>query len=170
MKLLIFFLIQINVFAAAECVVPIIILETVKITENELIYPFYIRTNDNKRLNTFYKTIKNFQYKTTKDNMLIDCINKENCINLTNALIKENITNLDLGLFQINYESFKYPIYTYFDERQSYFAACKIIEEKNKIRKKWSWETLATYYSSTTELNKIYKEKLIKNYIKLTSN
>ena len=166
MKILILLLFNLQMFAA-KCIVPNIILETIKITENETLYPFWIRTNDIKKLNQFNEIIKNFQYKTTEDNMLIDCVNFDNCTKLTSALIKENITNLDLGLFQINYKSFKYQIHSYFDEELANFTACKVIEEKIKITKNWSWETLATYHSLTPKLNKIYKEKLIKNYIKL---
>jgi hypothetical protein len=103
--------------------------------------------------------------------MVIDCINLENCTNISNALIKNNITNIDLGLFQINYNSFKYPLYSYFDGQKSYLNACKIVKEKIKMNKgKWDWQVLASYHSMTPKYNKVYKEKLIKNYIKLTNN
>jgi hypothetical protein len=35
---------------------------------------------------------------------------------------------------------------------------------------KWDWQVLASYHSMTPKYNKVYKEKLIKNYIKLTNN
>ena len=35
---------------------------------------------------------------------------------------------------------------------------------------KWSWEVLASYHSMTPKFNKIYKEKLIENYLKLTKS
>jgi hypothetical protein len=165
-KFLIFFGLQIQVFAT-QCIVPGILLETIKITENETLYPFYIRTNDNEKLNKFNEIIKYFNHKKTEDTMVVDCINSDNCTKLATALIKENIINLDLGLFQINYKSFKYQIHSYFDEELANLTACKVIEEKIRITKNWSWETLATYHSLTPKLNKIYKEKLIKNYIKL---
>ena len=44
------------------------------------------------------------------------------------------------------------------------------IEDKIKYKKSWDWETLASYHSMTPHLNEIYKQKLIKNYIKLTTN
>ncbi len=100
--------------------------------------------------------------------MVINCINLENCTNISNALIKNNITNLDLGLFQINYNNFKYPLYTYFDKQKSYLNACEIVEEKIKMNKgKWNWEVLASYHSMTPKYNNIYKKKLINNYRKL---
>ena len=83
----------------------------------------------------------------------------------------DDITNIDLGLFQINYNSFKYPLYSYFDGQKSYLNACKIVKEKIKMNKgKWDWQVLASYHSMTPKYNKVYKEKLIKNYIKLTNN
>ena len=154
-----------------KCIVPNILIETIKITENERKYPFLIRTNETSTLKDFKDIASSFEYKKTKDNMVIDCINLENCTNISNALIKNNITNLDLGLFQINYNSFKYPLYSYFDGQKSYLNACKIVKEKIKMNKgKWDWQVLASYHSMTPKYNKVYKEKLIKNYIKLTNN
>ena len=116
-----------------KCIVPNILIETIKITENERKYPFLIRTNEISTLKDFKDIASSFEYKKTKDNMVIDCINLENCTNISNALIKNNITNIDLGLFQINYNSFKYPLYSYFDGQKSYLNACKIVKEKIKI-------------------------------------
>ena len=154
-----------------KCIVPNILIETIKITENERKYPFLIRTNETSTLKDFKDIASSFEYKKTKDNMVIDCINLENCTNISNALIKNNITNIDLGLFQINYNSFKYPLYSYFDGQKSYLNACKIVKEKIKMNKgKWDWQVLASYHSMTPKYNKVYKEKLIKNYIKLANN
>ncbi|MBL3518857.1 hypothetical protein H0A43_00015 [Arcobacter lanthieri] len=148
------------------CIVPNILLETIKITENERRYPFYIRTNE--KIEQFYNIANRFIYKKTKDKYVIDCLNKDNCSELTKTLIKNNITNLDLGLFQINYNSFKYPLHSYFDIKKSYINACEIVEEKIKINKgRWNWEVLASYHSTTPKYNNIYKKKLINNYIKL---
>ena len=163
-------LLQIELFAN-NCIVPNILLETIKITENERKYPFLIRTNETSTLKEFKNIANSFGYQKTKDSMVINCINLENCTNISNALIKNNITNIDLGLFQINYNSFKYPLYSYFDGQKSYLNACKIVKEKIKMNKgKWDWQVLASYHSMTPKYNKVYKEKLIKNYIKLTNN
>lgn len=166
--LIILFSLSLN---AQNCIVPNILLETIKLTENETSHPYLIRTNDTTTLNKFYTIAERFKFNMTKDSMLIDCINNENCIDITNALIKNQITNLDLGLFQINYESYPYNLHTYFDERLSYLGACEVVKEKIRISKnKWNWEVLASYHSKTPHLNKIYKEKLINNYIKLLRN
>ena len=160
-------LLQIELFAN-NCIVPNILLETIKITENERKYPFLIRTNETSTLKEFKNIANSFGYQKTKDSMVINCDNLENCTNISNALIKINITNLDLGLFQINYNNFKYPLYTYFDKQKSYLNACEIVEEKIKMNKgKWNWEVLASYHSMTPKYNNIYKKKLINNYRKL---
>ena len=158
---------QISLFS--DCIVPNILSETIKITENENSYLFWIRTNDTKSLGKFKEIIRNFNYRKSEDHMQIDCIESNNCINIVNTLISNNITNLDLGLFQINYENYPFKIDEYFDENLSYFHACQIIKEKIKIKKYWSWETLASYHSFTPELNKKYMNKLINNYIKLAN-
>lgn len=165
-------LLQIVVFAESKgCVVSDILLKTIKITENETSYPYFIRTNESSTIRKFYSIVGKYEHKKTKDNMLIDCINAENCKNISNDLINSNITNLDLGLFQINYNSFKYPIRSYFENEASYNNACEIIQKKVKMNKgKWSWEVLASYHSMTPKFNKIYKEKLIENYLKLTKS
>lgn len=168
LKIFCYILLLLNIVFANNCLVPDILLKTIKITENETLYPYYIRTNQSSTIETFYKIAKKYKYKKTEDNMLIDCINIDNCIKITNELLNNKITNLDLGLFQINYESYKYPLYSYFNEDKSYINTCQIIKEKIKMNKgKWSWEVLASYHSMTPHLNKKYKEKLIKNYIKL---
>jgi hypothetical protein len=169
MKFIIFIILQLELFA--QCIVPNILLETVKLTENETSYTYLIRTNDTTTLNKFYTIAEKFKFNMTKDAMVIDCMNNENCIEITNALVKSNITNLDLGLFQINFKSFPYSINIFFDEKLSYLGACNVIHEKIRIAKNsWSWEVLASYHSRNPDLNKKYKEKLISNYNKLVKN
>lgn len=169
MKFIIFIILQIQLLG--QCIVPNILLETIKLTENETSYAYWIRTNDTTTLNKFYTIAEKFRFNATKDSRLIDCIDNENCIKITNVLIKNDITNLDLGLFQINYKKYPYKLNTYFDEQLSSLGACEVLKEKIRIAKNsWSWEVLASYHSLTPRLNKIYKEKLINNYIKLTKN
>ncbi|MDN5095465.1 hypothetical protein [Aliarcobacter butzleri] len=152
-----------------KCIVPDIILETVKITENETSNPYLIRTNED--INSFYNIVDKFPRRTTEDKNVIDCLNLQNCVNILNTLIQNKITNLDLGLFQINYNSFKYPLNSYFDKDKSYKNVCSIIKEKIKMNKgKWNWTVVASYHSITPKYNNIYKKRLIDNYIKLTSN
>lgn len=166
-----FFLLELLSANNERCIVPSIILETIKITENETNYPYWIRTNESNTLKKFQKITNKFNNKKNIDPMVIDCLNSQNCVNILSTLVENNITNLDLGLFQINYESFKYPLSVYFDKKQSYNSACKIIQEKIKMNKgKWDWKVLASYHSTTPKWNNNYKQKLIKNYIELTKN
>lgn len=151
-----------------NCTVPNVLIKTIQITENKKSYPYFIRTNE--KTEKFKDIIERFTYNKTKDERLIDCINKENCITITNTLIKNKITNLDLGLHQINYNSYPKEIYKYFDKLESFKSACEVVEDKIKFLKNWNWEILASYHSVTPALNEKYKNKLIENYITLTTN
>lgn len=150
-----------------NCAVPHVLVEAVKLTENEKRYPYYIRTNDSDSLDKFTQIVDSFVHRKTKSPKLIDCLSKKNCTKISNQLIKNGITNLDLGLFQINYGFYPKTPHTYFDESTAYLTACKVIENKIKIAKKWDWNVLANYHSATPSLNRIYKKKLIDNYIRL---
>lgn len=150
-----------------NCSVPNVLIKTVQITENERTYPYLIRTNS--EFEKFKNIIERFTYKNTDDKNVINCINEENCVAITNTLIENGIKNIDLGLHQINYYYYPKPTYRYFDKLESFKSACEVIEDKIKYKKTWDWETLASYYSSTPSLNEMYKQKLIKNYIKLTN-
>lgn len=151
------------------CKVPDIIMQSILLTENGQYYPFYIRTNDEKSLNKFNSIAKkythNFPFK--RDKMILDCKNKDNCVSMSIDLISNGITNLDLGLFQVNYNSFKHNLYTYFDKEFSYKIACKAVYEKIKITKKWDWRTVAAYHSLTKTHNERYLKQLVTNYNKL---
>ncbi len=101
--MLIFFLIVTQSYSdnyKHNCVVPDILIETVKMTENETLYPFFIRTNDSKSIENFYSIAEKYNYKKTDDFMLIDCMNQTTCISIAKKLVSSNITNLDLGCFK----------------------------------------------------------------------
>ena len=148
------------------CPVPDILMQTLKLTENERKYPYLIRTNDIKNLNGFEKVIKKYphSYPYKNDKLVIDCHNEDNCVKISIDLIESGISNLDLGLFQINYDSFPFNMYTYFNEQFGYRNACKVVLSKIKITKDWDWRTLAAYHSLTPKHNEKYKNKLITNY------
>ena len=148
------------------CPVPDILMQTIKLTENDKKNPYLIRTNDIKNLNGFEKVIKKYPhtYENKNDKLVIDCHNEDNCVTIAIALIESGISNLDLGLFQINYDSFPFNMYTYFNEQFGYRNACKVVLSKIKITKDWDWKTLAAYHSLTPKHNEKYKNKLITNY------
>lgn len=151
-------------FKKGNCVIPDIALETILITENEKKYPFYIRTNSDSILNLFDAIVNKFPHRKTKDKMLIDCLSKENCTAIAGILIENKISNLDLGLFQVNYQSYPDKFEKYFDVDSSYQKACSVIVDKINIKKKWDWDVFAGYHSFTKEFNDIYKKKLKENF------
>lgn len=148
------------------CPVPDILMQTIKLTENDKKNPYLIRTNDIKNLNGFEKVIKKYPhtYENKNDKLVIDCHNEDNCVKISIDLISSGISNIDLGLFQINYDSFPFNMYTYFNEQFGYRNACKVVLSKIKITKDWDWRTLAAYHSLTPKHNEKYKNKLITNY------
>ncbi len=154
-----------------DCKVPDKLMQTIRLTENESANPYIIRTNDTQSLEKFHNISNKHQAKiNTKDKQLINCQNVETCSAITKDLVLSGITNIDLGLYQINFDSYPRRLETYFIEMYAYKNACNVVLDKVRISKKWDWETLASYNSATPVFNKIYKDKLIKNYIKLSKN
>lgn len=169
-KIILLFALANTIFATEykyDCRIPNRLIEAIKLTENASAYPYFIRTNEQKTLEKFHSIASDYGYEKTKDQMLINCKDEHNCLRISNQLISNGITNLDLGLFQINYNSYPYNTKVYFDHTNSYRAACAVVIDKIRNRKRWDWETLASYHSATPSLNKIYKDKLIANYLKL---
>lgn len=163
-------IVDINNYYVRGCNIPYIVIETITFTENERLYPYYIRTNSKKTLDNFSKVIKKYNYKQTKDPLLIDCINYENCVNITNDLIENGEHNLDLGLRQINYNQYPGAATDFFDIQKSYYKSCDVVNEKIGIAKTWDWSIAAAYHSFSPERNERYKEKLLNNYFYLINN
>ena len=148
------------------CPVPDILMQTIKLTENHKKNPYLIRTNDTDNLKRFEKIVKKYShsYPDKNDKLVIDCHNEDNCVKISIDLISSGISNIDLGLFQINYDSFPFNMYTYFNEQFGYRNACKVVLSKIKITKDWDWRTLAAYHSLTPKHNENYQNKLMTNY------
>lgn len=135
------------------------ILNSECLIKNNKYYPFFIRINNKKDI----KKLKKLGYKVK--NHCILCENKKKCSVITTKLVKNGITNIDLGPFQMNYRFYKFKDKTtYFD----YALAKKEIEKilKNLIKTYgYSWTTLARYHSGTKKHNQKYAKKL-KKFIK----
>ena len=106
-------------------------------------YPFLISFNkkgDIKKVSKIFDYIK-------IDNRTIDCLNKDNCVNIAKRLLKQKVFNLDLGAYQINYKFHKSQnLGQYFNLKDSYIKACNIL--KRLIKKYgYSWKTIAKYHS-----------------------
>ena len=101
----------------------------------------------------------------------LDCKNKEFCEKVLKALVKNKITNIDLGPYQIHYRSHykNVPISTFFDLEQSYLFACQYV--KTKIKKYgFNWYAIASYHSETPKYNSRYQISLKENYRSLKRN
>ena len=142
------------------------LMQTIKLTENHKKNPYLIRTNDTDNLKRFEKIVRKYphSYPDKNDKLVIDCHNEDNCVKISIDLISSGISNIDLGLFQINYDSFPFNMYTYFNEQFGYRNACKVVLSKIKITKDWDWRTLAAYHSLTPKHNENYQNKLMTNY------
>jgi hypothetical protein len=94
----------------------------------------------------------------------LDCKNEKICVNILKELIRNNITNLDLGPYQINYFFHKLDRYSdYFNLKSSYLYACSYVADMiNKHG--YNWYAIASYHSQTPDKNQKYRDKLIENY------
>lgn len=118
-------------------------------------YPFIIAFNKGMKVIAPEGTI-------LLDSRTIDCKNQDLCVSTTRFLVENNITNLDLGAFQINYKQHpQQNLDKYFDLNWSYAYACSYIE-KLTARFGWSWKTLGMYHNMKDEFNKPYVEKIQK--------
>jgi len=101
------------------------------------------------------------------DNRTIDCKNEKLCSYILYELTKANITNLDLGAFQINYMFHNLDtLADYFDINKSYVFACNRIEDCVKQYGN-NFKAYACYHSRTKEHNEKYQKRLKINYEKV---
>lgn len=102
------------------------------------------------------------------DGRTIDCKNLDSCVNLLNNLVRQGVTNIDLGAYQLNYRYQKLKHEEYFKIEPSYHKACNYVEQMvNEIG--YSWRGIAAYHSKTEELNQIYRRNLISTYKNILS-
>jgi len=155
-----------------ECNVPYGVMLSIanveKLKNTEAGYPYVISFNNKSD----YKKAKEMSFfnevKDVYNERNIDCIDKQKCIKLTINLVESNITNLDLGAYQINMNYHKLKISDYFSLSAEYLYACSFLNEIYKRKGKWDWETVATYHSSLKKRNLIYQKLLQKSYKSLT--
>lgn len=127
-------------------------------------YPFLISFNESVN---YKKVLSSYDFIYI-DSRTLDCKNRNNCIKILNYLEENNINNLDLGAFQLNYVHHKFNKKEYFTLENSYQRACSFLETLIKVHG-YSWETIARYHSSTPSRNLIY-QKLIADVIISNSN
>jgi len=102
------------------------------------------------------------------DNRTLDCQNRKVCTEISSYLIKKNVTNIDLGGFQICYavHGKKMRLDEFFSLERS-FAFAKEYSEENVRRNGCTWEGLAHYHSGTAKYNRKYAKGLKDGYEKI---
>ncbi len=155
-----------------KCNIPTNIMSSIFLTEREIYreagYPFLIRLNSKKDKEKIQTLFENEHYKKITPSR-IDCYTYSNCTKLTNILIENEITNIDIGPYQINWyfhPDKKENIQQYFYIDTAHKKACNFVESLVK-KYGWSWHTIARYHSGTKDKNESYQNKLKYHYEKL---
>lgn len=152
----------------AECLVDYSIMYVLakneRHTSKDIGYPYLISFNNKEDALKAKNTLK----LNWLDNRTVDCKSLENCQSNLSSINSMQITNLDLGGYQINQNSFNYSDKTeYFNLKKSYENACNIVYAHYLETDEWSWKTIARYHSKTPKLNKPYAMNLEKKYANL---
>lgn len=126
-------------------------------------YPYVIGVNEDKDMELLRQNARrlNITFLAKKS---IDCHDLSNCTQLAAILVENHITNIDLGLFQINYKWHAKQgddMSLFFKIPESYERTCSAIEECVK-RLGWGWKGIACYHSNTQWRNVEYANKLAK--------
>lgn len=97
------------------------------------------------------------------DARTLDCKNLDTCLSVLNHLLKNSVTNIDLGAYQLNYRYQRLNNSDYFKIGQSYHKACSYVEQMiSEVG--YSWRGVAAYHSKTEKYNKVYRQNLIATY------
>ncbi len=152
----------------AECLVDYsvmyVLAKNERHTSKDIGYPYLISFNNQKDA----LKAKNTLELNWLDSRTVDCKSLENCQVKLSNINSMQITNLDLGGYQINQSSFSFSDKTeYFNLKKSYENACNIVYAHYLETNEWSWKTIARYHSKTPKLNKPYAMNLEKKYANL---
>lgn len=124
-------------------------------------YPFVLRANSKHEDIDKILLKENVKMKSN----IIDCKNKSNCIRLTNMLVKYDITNIDLGPFQINYYHNKNIDLNKIFHIESAKFEVKVILKKLIDKYGYSWKTIGRYHSFKETRNQEYYLKMYKYFL-----
>jgi len=141
---------------------PALLFSIAKAESKNIFYPYIISINSKKDIKKLKKIGINL-----KKGRIINCYDKNTCINAVKLLIKAGITNIDLGVFQINYKYHKLPLEDYFDIKKSAEYASRYIYKLARKFDKWNWKILAMYHSATPHLNEKYIKRVNYYYSKI---
>lgn len=159
-------LVTFNLFAK-ECKLDYSIMYLIAMNERHpqrnIGYPYLISFNNKKDAKIARKYFNEFI-----DSRTMDCKNKDKCVEITKILIEANITNLDLGAFQISYRHHKHKIFSYYDLKKSYNIGC-LIAQRNIDLNNIKFSDIAKYNSFKKKRNRAYAKKIQRNYLRLKS-
>lgn len=127
-------------------------------------YPYIIRFNNIEDANA----VRTVFSDGWLDKYVIDCKDKSSCIELTQVLVANGITNVDLGVFQMNYYWHKHDFSVYFDYEKQKNEVCKLfVDLSSKFG--WSEKTIGKYHSYRDKQSLAYAEKVLNIYKRLES-
>lgn len=168
-KLILTLVFSVSFGVAEECKLShesmVLIAKVEKHPKRKLGYPYLISFNKEKDAIKAQKKYKQFFIPNKGVDRTIDCQSEEMCRIILSNLVKDGITNLDLGAFQINYIYHKMKDYEYFRVAESYEYACSyaqsFIEEYGS-----TFKALAMYHSKTPKYRNKYAKRLYDEYKK----
>lgn len=141
-----------------------VVLDAILVSEcakdNGFLNPYFIAFNSSVDKKEAKVIIKKAGISGKFSGRLFYCENEKNCIFAAKKIIFAELTNIDIGPYQINHFFNKnVPIENLFDFEKSRKEARKIL---NKLIDKhgYSWNTIARYHSARPQRNKVYREKL----------
>jgi len=168
-KLILILLFAVSLGLAEECKLShasmVLIAKVEKHPARKLGYPYLISFNKEKDAIKAQKKYKQFFIPNKGVDRTIDCRNEEMCRTIFADLIRNKITNLDLGSFQINYIYHKMKDYEYFRVAESYEYACSYAQSfVDKYGP--TFKALAMYHSQTPKYRNIYAKRMYDEYKK----
>ena len=172
-KLILMLVFGISLCVAEECKLShesmLLIAKVEKHPKRKLGYPYLISFNKEKDAIRAQKKYKQLFIPNRGVDRTIDCQNEEMCRMILADLIKDKITNLDLGAFQINYIYHKMKDYEYFRVAESYEYACSYAQ--SFVSKYGStFKALAMYHSKTPKHRNKYAKRMYDEYKKSYQN
>ncbi len=153
-----------------ECPIPYEVMYAIAMTERhparDIGYPYLISFNNKKDLVRMKHHLHDVQIL---DSRTIDCKSKKQCMKISKTLLRNNITNIDLGAFQINYKYHPASIDTYFSLPKSYRKACLILAN---IQEKygWNWASVGKYHSYNPKIGNKYAWRVFYNLNRIKEN
>lgn len=145
---------------SSDCTIPYSIMYSIANNERhpnrDVGYPYLISANNS----SLKKCTKNLYPSLMIDSRTLDCKNTNKCVKTLSELMASCGDNYDVGAYQINTHYHRLNNESYFTLSESYAYSCSYIESIVS-KKGWSWDSIATYHTSTVSLRNEYKKKIL---------